>query len=88
MKKIKNRELRTTALFKAIVTLKNGSHKTLRGLTTRLVASIVGCFKCCKESLWRDHYAMNVNDETVDVSEFASIKFLNERTGEELLTLA
>jgi hypothetical protein len=88
MKKIINKELRTTAMFKAIVTLKNGGHKIIVGLSVHLVATIVGCFKSCKDSIWNERLAMKVNDETVVVSDFASVRFLNERTGEELLSIA
>lgn len=88
MKKIINKELRTTEMFKAIVTLKNGGHKILVGLSVHLVATIVGCFKSCKESIWNERLAMKVHDETIVVSDFASIKFLNERDGSELLSIA
>lgn len=81
-------ELRTTALFKCIVTLSNGSHRILKSLSTHLVAHIVACYKTCKYSIFNEHLVVKVHDESVDVSDFRSIKFINERTGEELLSLA
>lgn len=81
-------ELRTTALFKCLVTLQNGSHRILVGLSTHLVAHIVACYRTCQHSIFSEHIVVKVHDETVDVSDFRSVKFINERTGEELLSLA
>lgn len=87
MKRI-SRELRTTALFKCLVTLKNGSHEILVGLSSYLVSRIVTCFRTQQRSLFNDRFVMDVNGKTIDVSSFAKMKFINQRTGEELLSIA
>ena len=81
-------ELRTTAMFKCLVTLSNGGHKILCGLSSHVVAHLVACYKTCKQSIFCEHLVVKVHDESYDVSDFRSMKFINTRTGEELLSLA
>lgn len=87
MKRI-NSELRTTALFKCVATTLNNTHKILRGLSVHLVAQITAGFRSNQKSPFVEKYCIDVNGETIVLSDFNSLKFINERTGEELITLA
>lgn len=87
MKKIINKELRTTALFKCVVELKNGTHIVLRGLSTYLIGRIIGAFRSCQASLWHEHSLMDVNGQIVDVSSFRGMRFVNESTRELLIAV-
>ena len=46
-----SKELRTTAIFKCIVTLKNGFHKTLR-MQVNKVAQLVAALRQLKQMPW------------------------------------
>lgn len=87
MKRI-SRELKTTALFKCLATFKNGRHVIITGLSVFLVGQVVAGFRTQQKSLFNDRYVIDINGTSYDISRFSHIKFINQRTGEELLSIA
>lgn len=79
--------LRTIAIFKCIITLKNGMHRVLR-LTIDKVAQMNAAVRQVKQfGMLHERYqrfmkSLNINPYQVD-----GCKFVNERTGEVLLSL-
>ena len=81
MKK-RNFQLRTTAIFKCIVTFKSGAHRIIR-MTIDNVAKLVNVFVFRDES-----YLFYLSEDEALLMKFVvGMKIINERTGEELLTL-
>ncbi len=82
------REFRTTAIFKCLVTFKNGTHKILR-MTIDLVARVTTKFRECQKSIFHDEsWFILIGGEYLNLSEIAQAKFINEHTNEELVTIA
>ena len=87
MKK-RNFQLRTTAIFKCIVTFKSGAHRIIR-MTIDNVAKLVNVFKEQQANVFRDEsYLFYLSEDEALLMKFVvGMKIINERTGEELLTL-
>jgi len=79
---------RTTAIFKCIVTLKSGAHRIIR-MTIDKVAKFVNLFKEQQANLFKNEsYLFDLSeDEALLMASVAGAKFINERTGEEFLSL-
>lgn len=83
MKKV----IRTNAIFRCIVTFKNGSHKILR-MSIELVAKITHEFREFQKNVFNESWLICVSsDELLNLSQIQSCKFINERTGLEFLTI-
>jgi len=87
MKK-RNFQLRTTAIFKCIITLKNGAHKIVR-MTIDNVARLVNVFKEQQANVFQDEsYLFYLSEDEALLMKFVvGMKIINERTGQELLSL-
>jgi len=84
---MKKKLFATNAIFRCIVTLKNGFHKTLR-LTIDKVAMFNAAFKQVKEvGLLNARYTEFMKKIELNGYEIKSCKFFNERTGELFLSL-
>ena len=70
-----------------MVTLKNGAHKILR-MTRDVVAHIVSEFRKMQKNIFNDRVTVNVGGSTLLLNDVTSMRFLNEYTGEEFLTVA
>lgn len=79
---------RTTAIFKCIVTLKSGAHRIIR-MTIDKVAEFVNLFKEQQANVFNNEsYLFDLSeDEALLMASVAGAKFINERTGEEFLSL-
>lgn len=70
--------------YKTIVTFKNGTHKILR-----MVAKFVYIFREMQKDPFGDLYLWPLYDnEAMNMNAVSSVKFINEYTGEEYLSLA
>lgn len=79
---------RNSAIFRCVVTLKNGFHKTLR-LTIDKVAKMCAAVRQMRELPWlTERYEQFFEKYGIVPSEFSSAKFINERTGDELVSIA
>lgn len=85
---MKKQVKRTTVIFRCIVTLKNGAHKVLR-MTIDKVSRFVYLFRSQQSNPFSDEsYLFDLyNDEFLLMASVAGAKFINERTGEELLSI-
>ena len=73
--------------YRTIVTFKNGTHKILR-MTRDLVAKFVTLFREMQKSLFNDLYAWNMpGDEYLLMNRISNVKFIDEYTGDEFLSL-
>ncbi|SHL72782.1 hypothetical protein SAMN04488494_0581 [Xylanibacter ruminicola] len=80
--------IRTTAIFRCVVTFKNGTHKILR-MTIDLVAKVTTKLRECQKNIFRDEsWFILIGGEYLNLSEIAKAKFINERTEEEFVTIA
>ena len=79
--------MRTTAIFKCIVTLSNGTHRIVR-VTIDKVAKIVAAIRELSQPWLSDRYQQTFEQMGISPRDFVSCRFLNERTGEELLSLS
>lgn len=91
---MKQRDLkirRNSAIFRCVVTLKNGLHKTLR-LTIDKVAKMCAAVRQMRElpelSWMNERYSQFFDKYGIVPSQFSAAKFINERTGEELVSIA
>lgn len=81
------KELKTTAMFKIVMTLKNGAHKILR-MTIDKVAMLNAAIRQAKEyGMINNRYRDFLTAIGVELSKFHSCKVINERTGELFLAL-
>lgn len=79
--------IRTTAIFRCIVTLKNGLHKTVR-MTVEKVAKMCAALHQLKESPWLTaRYEQFFLEIGIDYRYVAGCKFINESTGETLIEI-
>jgi len=84
-KRIINPELKTTAIFKCIVTLKNGLHKTVR-MTVEKVTTFFTALRMLKESPWlTSRYEEFFREIGIDFRDISHCKFINERTRDVLI---
>ena len=73
--------------YKTIVTFRNGTHKILR-MTRDLVAKFVYTFREMQKNPFGDLYLWPLYDnEAMSMNAVSSVKFINEYTGEEYLSL-
>ena len=80
-----SRELRTTAIFKCVVTLKSGAHKVVR-MAVDKVARFAAAMRDLRTSPWlSQRYEEFFRSIEIDFREITSYKFINERTGDVLL---
>lgn len=82
------REFRTTTIFKCIITLKSGAHMIIR-LTVDKVAKFVTLFREQREHIFKNEsrlFSLS-NDEYLLMASVAGARFINERTGEEFLSI-
>lgn len=79
--------MKTTAIFKAIVTLKSGAHRIVR-VTIDKVATLVAALSSYKRyGILCDRHRNLLRQLELNVGDIKCAKFLNERTGEELLSV-
>ena len=85
---MKKKLFATTAIFKCIVTLKSGAHRIIR-MTIDKVAKFVNLFKEQQANVFNNEsYLFDLSeDEALLMASVAGAKFINERTGEEFLSL-
>ena len=80
--------MRTTAIFRCIVTLKSGARKIIR-MTIDKVAKFVYLFRSQQKNPFNNEsYLFGLcEDEYLLMASVEGAKFINERTGEEFLSL-
>ena len=85
---MKKKLFATKAIFKCIVTLKSGAHRIIR-MTIDKVAKFVNLFKEQQANVFKNEsYLFDLSeDEALLMASVAGAKFINERTGEEFLSL-
>jgi len=82
-----NKLFKTTAIFKCIITLKNGAHKTVR-MTIDKVASVTCAVRDLKSiGLVSKRHIEILKELEIQAYQIAECRFINERTGQELLSL-
>lgn len=77
-------------MFKLIVTLKNGGHQIWR-MSKEMMAHVISLFqKMKKEIIFTDQkvYSIEMSEKkTLVLNDCSRLKFINERTGIEYLTI-
>ena len=82
-----NKLFKTTAIFKCIITLKNGAHKIVR-MTIDKVASVTCAVRDLKNvGLVSKRHIEILKEFEIQAYQIAGCRFINERTGQELLSL-
>lgn len=83
-----NKLFRTSEIFKCIITLKSGARKIIR-MTIDKVAKFVTLFREQQELAFKNEsYLFKFSaDECLLMSSVDGARFINERTGQELLSL-
>ena len=82
-----NKLFKTTAIFKCIITLKNGAHKIVR-MTIDKVASVTCAVRDLKSiGLVSKRHVDLLKQLEIQAYQIAGCRFINERTGQELLSL-
>lgn len=83
-----NKLFKTTAIFKCIITLKSGARKIIR-MTIDKVAKFVTLFREQQELVFKNEsYLFKLSaDECLLMSAVDGARFINERTGQEFLSL-
>lgn len=82
-----NKLFKTTAIFKCIITLKNGAHKIVR-MTIDKVASVTCAVRDLKSiGLVSKRHIEILKKLEIQAYQIAGCRFINERTGQELLSL-
>ena len=85
---IRRKRIKTTCIFRCIVTLKNGGHKIMR-MTIDKVAKFVRQYRDFQRSLFPRESKWDICDaEYVMFAQISEVRFVNEYTGEELLSIA
>ena len=73
--------------YKTIVTFKNGTHRIIR-MTRDLVAKFVYMFRAMQRNPFMDIYLWQLcADKYMNMNVVSRVKFINEYTGEEYLSL-
>lgn len=80
-------DVRDNDIFKCIVTLKNGMHKTVRFAIDKVQKMIVAVRQIQRFPLLSDRYRDFLYDLEINPYQIESCKFINERTGELFLSL-
>lgn len=79
--------MRTTAIFKCVVTMSNGMHKIVR-MTIDKVAQFAAAMRELRNSPWlTQRYERFFESIDVDWRQVKSCKFINERTMETLIEI-
>lgn len=82
-----NKLFKTTAIFKCIITLKNGAHKIVR-MTIDKVASVTCAVRDLKSvGIVSKRHVDLLRQLEIQAYQIAGCRFINERTGQELLSL-
>ena len=82
-----NKLFKTTAIFKCIITLKNGAHKIVR-MTIDKVASVTCAVRDLKNvGIVSKRHVDILKQLEIQAYQIAGCRFINERTGQELLSL-
>lgn len=82
-----NKLFKTTAIFKCIITLKNGAHKIVR-MTIDKVASVTCAVRDLKNvGIVSKRHIDLLKQLEIQAYQIAGCRFINERTGQELLSL-
>ncbi|MBQ9655947.1 MAG: hypothetical protein IJV38_07990 [Prevotella sp.] len=82
-----NKLFKTTAIFKCIITLKNGAHKIVR-MTIDKVASVICAVRDLKNvGIVSKRHVDLLKQLEIQAYQIAGCRFINERTGQELLSL-
>lgn len=85
---MRENRMKTTAIFKCIITLKSGARKIIR-LTIDKVAKFVTLFREQQEHIFKNEsYLFELSaDECLLMSAVTGAKFINESTGQEFLSI-
>lgn len=79
---------KTTAVFKCIITLKSGAHRIIR-MSIDKVAKFNAAIRQARDlGLLNRRYSEFLNDLELKAQEILSYRIINERTGEEFLSVA
>ena len=82
-----NKLFKTTAIFKCIITLKNGAHKIVR-MTIDKVASVTCAVRDLKNvGIVSKRHVDLLKQLEIQAYQIAGCRCINERTGQELLSL-
>ncbi len=82
-----NNLFKTTAIFKCIITLKSGAHKIVR-MTIDKVAAVTCAVRDLKNvGIVSKHHVDFLRDMEIQAYQIVGCRFINERTGQELLSL-
>jgi len=83
-----NYNFKTTAVFKCIITLTNGTHKIIR-MSIDKVAKFSAAFRQAREfGLLSSRYVEFFKELDLTAYEIRSCRIINERTGREFLNIA
>ena len=80
-------DVRDNDIFKCIVTLKNGMHKTVRFAIDKVQKMIVAVRQIQRFPFLSDRYRDFLYGLEINPYQIESCKFINERTGELFLSL-
>jgi hypothetical protein len=72
--------------YRTVVALTNGLHKIVR-LDKGQIAHVVSEFRKFQRRIFDDVVELNLNGSKLCLNEIVSFKFINEWTGEELLSI-
>ena len=79
---------KTTAVFKYIITLKSGAHRIIR-MSIDKIAKFNAAIRQARDfGLLSRRYSEFLNDLELKAQEILSYRIINERTGEEFLSVA
>ena len=79
---------KTTVVFKCIITLKSGAHRIIR-MSIDKVAKFNAAIRQARDlGLLNRRYSEFLNDLELKAQEILSYRIINERTGEEFLSVA
>ena len=83
----RTRFLKTNCVFKCIVKMSNGMHKVVR-MTIDKVATFAAAMRCLRECPWLTRrYEDFFSELGINYRNVESCRFINEWTGEELLSI-
>ena len=79
--------IKTTAIFRCVLTLSNGTHKIVR-MTIDKVAQLCAAVRQLRDfSMLVERYERLFSEIGIHPEDFACCKFINERTGEVLIEI-
>jgi hypothetical protein len=84
---MKNKVLRTTAIFRCIVTLKNGAHRIVRTTIDNVAKLNAALLQYRDFGLLNNRYSDFMKELGLAAYDVLSCKVINERTGQELMTI-